>query len=801
MRTPHNTRGLKRSARSSLTALSVIALTGSSLAIAPSFFSAEPAAAASALSGGIRDKAGAVEQEQQKPSDLLAGSCEVFGGGSSGSQAGFTWTTLEPSQHSADKTIWGLSLAFDNSKDRTFAAWGFSNSGLLSGVLDPGTISSMDVGQTLFGAEGPVTAKADEQLEIKASRSQRNLILSSELTGDKVKQYAQADAGNPVRYAWQGKYTKDNIDGRKATQGQNAGFTAVVNPWPSENDNCSPISVSWENREKLVVTPGEKLKVGRISADAPSMPRMVVEAYDSQGKFIGTSNTEASGGQARLRVEDNGDVYFTVPEYKGTELNAQQGVRFSVLALPRSVEQLQAAIDADADSYGQAFQESNALPRYNKANVIDSHQWSLDDTQFHDPKYDKRDASIISGVESPQGPLAKDRQSVTFTQVPDLIKDLVKKKEDGGFEADVELDEKYVYEGWDATLDPETYNVTVTAPKNPTPGTFAQPRVVITYSNGSKDELPLLVVVDPNNTQVTDLVKPAIAQGKPNQDIDSQIKTKAIMKGHKAVAPAKYEVDDSSVPSGWTVTVDKNGKVTAKADDTVPLGTVISPKVKATYPDHTTDEVEVQFQVVNDIKVPTYGTETKKPGEKASLKPTLPEKGLSGKESDEAPSRYTFEDGTTTLSKDGWTVTIDENTGEISTEVPRDAEPGDQLDIPVLAHYASGAKPQEATATVFVIKGDDIPTYTVESTGPGNSVDHQVSNAPKGSTFSFGKDGDQPILEQEVDGWKYTINPDTGVVTATPLPIPSQVIRRPLTSPLRPQTALPRKCQSPRWSI
>ena len=260
MRTPHNTRGLKRSARSSLTALSVIALTGSSLAIAPSFFSAEPAAAASALSGGIRDKAGAVEQEQQKPSDLLAGSCEVFGGGSSGSQAGFTWTTLEPSQHSADKTIWGLSLAFDNSKDRTFAAWGFSNSGLLSGVLDPGTISSMDVGQTLFGAEGPVTAKADEQLEIKASRSQRNLILSSELTGDKVKQYAQADAGNPVRYAWQGKYTKDNIDGRKATQGQNAGFTAVVNPWPSENDNCSPISVSWENREKLVVTPGEKLR-------------------------------------------------------------------------------------------------------------------------------------------------------------------------------------------------------------------------------------------------------------------------------------------------------------------------------------------------------------------------------------------------------------------------------------------------------------------------------------------------------------------------------------------------------------
>ena len=752
--------------RRPIATLSALALAAGTFA-APSFMADKPAAAASPFSGGIRDKSGAVEQDKQKASDLPEGSCEVTSGDPSGTQAGFTWTTLEPGQASSDKTAWGLSLAFDNSKDRTFADWGFSNSGRLADVLNTGTISSMDVGQTLFDAGGPVTAKADEELDVKGNRALRNLNLNSELTGDKVKQFAEAGASNPVRYAWQGKYTKDNIDGPEATRGSNALFSAVVNPWPSENDNCSPISVAWENEEKLVVKPGEELKVGTISAEDASMPRMVVEAYDSQGKFIGTSNTEASGGETALRIEDNGDVYFTLPEYKDTELSAQQGVRFSVLALPRTVEQLQSAID-DNDGYGHAFEESNTLPRYSKANVIGSHQWSLDDTQFHDPKYDKRDRSIISGVESAQGPLTKDRQSVTFTQVPDLIKDLVKKKEDGGFEAEVEMDEKYVFEGWDATLDPDTYNVTVTAPKNPTPGTFAQPRVVITYSNGSKDELPLLVVVDPNNTQVTDLVKPDIAQGKPNQDIESQIKTKAIMKGHKAVAPAKYEVDESSVPSGWTVTVDKDGKVTAKADDSVPLGTVISPKVKATYPDQTTDEVEVQFQAVNDIKVPTYGTETKKPGEKASLKPALPEKGLSGKESDEAPNRYTFEDGKTEFSKDGWDVTIDETTGKLTTTVPKGAQPGDQLDIPVLAHYESGAKPQKATGTVYVIKGDEVPVYSVESTGPGKPVDHQVEDAPKGSKFSFGVDGHKPILEQDVDGWKYTINPDTGVVTATP---------------------------------
>jgi len=155
-------------------------------------------AAAATFSGGIRDKSGAVEKDDQRASDLPAGSCEVKGGSPSGSQAGFTWTTLEPDQHSTDKTKWGVSVALDNSKDRTFADWGFSNSGLLGGVLNTGTISSMDVGQTLLGAGGPVTAKADEKIKITSARNQRNLNLNSELTGEKVKQFADADASNPL---------------------------------------------------------------------------------------------------------------------------------------------------------------------------------------------------------------------------------------------------------------------------------------------------------------------------------------------------------------------------------------------------------------------------------------------------------------------------------------------------------------------------------------------------------------------------------------------------------------------------
>ncbi|WP_083431808.1 G5 domain-containing protein [Actinomyces urinae] len=773
----HPTTGVKRPLRSSLVTLSAVALIGSTLGVAPSFIAPQEAAAAT-VSGGIRDKSGAVEKDAQQASDLPAGSCVVESAEPEGSQAGFTWNTLEPSPTSADQKAWGLSLAFDSSKDRTFADWSFTNSGLLAAVLNAGSVPSADIGQTFLG--DPVTAKADENLEITAARLQRNLNLLSELSEQKVKQYAEATADNPVRYAWHGQYTKDNPDGLRATQGPNAIVTAVVNPWPSENIECNPITVSWESFEKHVIVPGEETKVGKINIPAvqnggtdDSMSRMIVEAYDGTGQFIGTTDAEASGGTQNLRIDDNGDIYFTWPEYRGTDLADDKNVHFAVLAKPRTVDQLQAAVENNNFGIGNAFESANSLTRYNTPNVIDSKAFSLDDTEYHNPQYDKTDASIISGVDSETGPLATQLQKVVFTQTPDLIKELAKKKPEGGFEATVELDEKYIYEGWTVEMD-DDYNVTVTAPENPKPGTFARPKITVEYSNGSTDVLELLVVVDPNHTQVTDLVRPGLSKGRLNEEITAQVGTKSIMKGHRPVPPAKFEIDPATVPDGWTVNVDETGTVTAVADDTVPPGSIITPMVKATYPDQTTDEIEVQFQAIVDIKVPDYNTVTGQPSANVSLTPEIPERGLSGNTTDEAPVRYTFEDGTTqtTLtSKDGktWTVFVDENTGEITTTIPKDAVEGDLLNVPVLAHYEKDFKPQPVVGTVVVIKGDLKASYDVQVTGPNEAVDHHVDGAPDGSTFSFGYTDGKPVLEQTTEnGWKYTIDPKTGVVSSTP---------------------------------
>ncbi|PZO97885.1 MAG: cell surface protein, partial [Gardnerella vaginalis] len=112
---------------------------------------------------------------------------------------------------------------------------------------------------------------------------------------------------------------------------------------------------------------------------------------------------------------------------------------------------------------------------------------------------------------------------------------------------------------------------------------------------------------------------------------------------------------------------------------------------------------------------------------------------------------------------------IDENTGEITTTIPKTAPEGYILNVPVLAYYDNADKPQQVKGTVVVLKGDIAPVYSVESTGPNQAVDHQVEDAPKGSKFSFGTDENgSPITEQEVDGWKYKVDPDTGVVSSTP---------------------------------
>ena len=760
-----------------ITATTVIALAlGTAAVVAP---------ASQAADYGLRgeDGNGVITRGNQKASDLPAGTCVVevnSADAAAGSQAGFRWFTSEPSPATPveRQKDWGVGVSFDNSQDRTFADWYFTNSGNTVGqYLDTGTVPALDAGHSLdYDYDTPlwtVTHRADENIVIDGNKQQRNLNLYAELTDEKAKQFAQAPADNPVSYAWQGHYTKENPNGPKATQGNSAAFGALVNPWPSENNECNPITTTWDKVEKHVINPGEETKVGHINVPTlsdgttdDSLSRMVVEAYSTDGKFLGTSDKTA-GDKARLRIADNGDVFFTWPDYRDpvNGIADDLSVNFSAIALPRSVGQLQAASAHTTDNWGYedghqfAFESSNSLPRYNTPNEIDKHTITLDDTKDHDPQYEDRNRSFVSGIID--GAPSNERKELVYTQVGDMINDLIAHKDKPNSRATVTLDTKYVYPGWSAEfVDPDNgnYDVKVTAPANPAPGTFAQPVVEVTYSNGSKDRIEIMAIVDPNHTQQMDVSYDKAPTATPGElrTLDANL-TREIGEGDN-IAPKTYSLDKAGLPKGWTADiVETTGQVTVTPAKDAPNGEQFIGKVTATYPDGTTDVAEVNVTAVTAVKAANYDAKTIYPGTPVELAPIISDKDETGGTDGPAPKRYTFADGKTTTKQDGITLTINPDTGVITADADKSVPNGTHVKVPVSLHYEVGPVQTTNAEVVAVVAPTRPVPFEVETI-----FDDTV---PAGEA-RVTREGEQGIESIQPDGsWKVTTPPVNAQVT------------------------------------
>ena len=770
--TSRQSRG-KRGARTGIAVLSVISLALGSAAHLPGPARAAEAAAAEGSGSSARytggkfgdDGTGVLQGSDLVQSDLGAGSCTVSTNEAQTlEKAGFKAQIIEPSLGSPDQRAFGVSVEFTGDKQRTFNDWlvtGTNNNAL----VNTHTVEAAAPSDTFpFDGYAP-TVKAEEVMDIGRPdrRSPLTATIAPALNGGKIAEYAAATAEDPVRYAWTDRYKEKNTE--RGTQIFDRPFISVtVNPWPSENDDCSPITVDWKPIKQMVIEPDEWVEVGKINAQPNTLERIVVEAHDQQGNLLGSTD----GDEPELVVEDDGTVKYTSPKYVGNKaISGDQNVTFTVVANPRTVGQLQEAGAQNAE-YAVVSEESNSLPRYSTPNLVSTSTITLDDTKFHDPEYDAADKAIISGTESENGPITNEPQQVTFEQTGDLISDLKKKKDDGGNNATVKLDTRYVYGGWKAELDEKTNNVTVTAPANPRPGTFAQPRVVVTYSNGSQDIIPLLVLVDPNNTQVTELApNPETASGVQGAKLTSKVGYQPTMSGYDAVKPKSFSIDPASIPEGWEVTIDEDGNVTAKSPSDAPNNSHANVKVLATYPDGTTDETNVDFRVAANVKVPDYKTVTGKAGEAVSLDAVVPNIGLGGEEEDEAPNRYTFPGEKTTYVQGDWTLTIDEKTGQVTTNIPDGALPGASLTFPVESHYPSGATPQVSTGTITVIgdnDGEDAASYAPRQTKAGVPVASDITTQLKDPSKAKYKLPDKKYWPK---GWTFAVD-DNGTVTATP---------------------------------
>ncbi|MCJ0924572.1 YPDG domain-containing protein, partial [Mammaliicoccus sciuri] len=185
-----------------------------------------------------------------------------------------------------------------------------------------------------------------------------------------------------------------------------------------------------------------------------------------------------------------------------------------------------------------------------------------------------------------------------------------------------------------------------------------------------------------------------------------------------------YEIPEGAdIPEGWTASVDPNtGVVTVTPPADATPGTTADIPVEVTYPDGTKDTATAKVTVVpneaqnND---PNYGNEPvpTKPGKAVDV----PQTG----DTDLPPgTTYEIPEGSV---PEGWTATVDSNTGVVTVTPPANATSGDNADIPVKVKYPDGSS-DDTTVPVKVEANDaqnNEPNYANEPvpTKPGKAVD------------------------------------------------------------------------------
>ncbi|WP_204236718.1 YPDG domain-containing protein, partial [Mammaliicoccus sciuri] len=335
-----------------------------------------------------------------------------------------------------------------------------------------------------------------------------------------------------------------------------------------------------------------------------------------------------------------------------------------------------------------------------------------------------------------------------------------------------EIPEGSVPDGWTATVDPNTGALTVTPPADAEPGTTKEIPVKVKYPDGSTDDTSVSVTVKPNEAQENEPGYNTENPGQPTETKPGESVTIPQNGDQDLPTGTTFEIPEGSVPDGWTATVDPNtGAVTVTPPADAEPGTTAEIPVKVKYPDGSTDDTSVSVTVKpNEAQENEPGYNTENPGQPTETKPgvsvTIPQNGDST-----LPSGTTFEIPEGSLPE-GWTATVDPNTGAVTVTPPADAEPGTTVDIPVTVKYPDGST--DDTSVSVTVKPNEAqenePGYNTENPGqptetkPGVSVtipQNGDTTLPEGSTFEVPED-------KVPEGWTATVDPNTGELTVTP---------------------------------
>ncbi|EFK93205.1 LPXTG-motif cell wall anchor domain protein [Finegoldia magna ACS-171-V-Col3] len=662
---------------------------------------------------------------------------------------GFRYNTLEPGTESPDKKKWGLEIEIDKEKgQRTYTDFGFTNSGLMGGVLGTGNVpaKSPEDGALADGFKTP-NYKASTEIIISGSRQQINL--NGFATKEDL-EHINNTKNNNTTMAWEGHYLKDNTTAPFATVGESATFNFTVNPWPNENDMLAPLKLSGNYREKVFVK-GQTIDTGVTveNLDDNARERLVGQVYSSvTGDIVPEAKAYIDkNGQIKIKlpagaVNEDGTINKNSIFYKDPAFRGLTSLDVKFFARPRTKAEFEGVVNqSNSKTEGEAQYvgtdagtatikhkgqdvviDKQGIARYDHYNLIGSLNLQLDDTRYYDQDFAHHD-----------------NEKKTTTEV----------KED-------ELTD--ILPGKDFTVD-------MFKPEKEAPHQKTGDEMNAAQSNGE--------AVGEFNTSSLDEKNKALAE-------------------KEGVKYEDFIKEDKYKNKRWEIKTDKNdiAKFTIKAPKSAKSGESVSLNVKYTYTNGSTDRKVFYFVVQDSAYIkPEYKTQVNFPAIEQKSPATIPEDGKKEKpesyslpdQDEEGNPIQTIEEGKKIFKDDKgnkWAVSIDETTGEVTAKPVDQANfnGGEKLTVPVISHYTDpndkkNKVTEEATAE-FVIKErfNKTPRYNAKAGKTGDELSSDIIldkndtyNREPGK-FSLASD---TFVDDKGNTWNVTIDENSGKVTAT----------------------------------
>lgn len=648
---------------------------------------------------------------------------------------GFKFEFKNPSGTSPSKTEYGYQITIDKKTgQRTYTKIYVTDSGLIP--VDPGEKPMVGQGDKLTPESPDITYKPDENTEITASRSQRNM--NYEASEETLKHINNKD-NSSTSFGMKDNYTQDNP--RVKFFGGSFALGYKVNPWPNENDKLEQLKLNGQYDKKVFVQGQDidtGIKVDNIDENAKE--RLVGQVYNPiTGDIVpGASAYIADDGNIHIKMPEgalkkddesgktviNEGSIFNTPDYK-----ALQNLDVKFFARPRTAEEFKKIAEtpdefgekgtytgseagtADINHKGKNVKiDKQGIDRYDHYNLIGKFKLNLDDTRYYNQKFEdghKEDTSKKTyskvkpgeefkvGIVEPDNPGEIDKSAKEMNEAEKngeasgrLILDFINKENEGKAEKDK----------WKVSVASDDISeFTITPPESAKAGDFVAIPVEYTYTNGSKDVHWFhFVVQDPVNNQPEYHVQIDF----PSAEQKSQAQ---VPENEKKLSPKSYSIvegtefkDDKG--NEWDVTINETtGEVTAKPKDPSKFdgGEKLQVPVIAHYEDPTepgkdiTEKATAEFVIKEKANMTArYNAKAGKAGDQISSDVILNQTDQYNRR----PGKYSLESETYVDDKGNtWNVTIDETTGKVTATVPN-AEEGKSIDgallnVPVTAHY------------------------------------------------------------------------------------------------------------------